>query len=213
MSFCKAIVVVDGAVDLQKPEQVFNQVLEKLDVSSDLTFTRGILDVLDHSSPIPNYGNKVGIDLTSRMAGEPPRRSPDGPTTEVLLSSDELLTRIQLRCDGVVRARRSPPPSLSIGSWRNRILFLGVEKNDARTGRYFAERLLPASELQGFSIILLYDHQVDLDDTSLLLWKMFNNVDPGRDLFIRGRRVIIDAGKKSPEEGHAREWPDELSFQ
>jgi 4-hydroxy-3-polyprenylbenzoate decarboxylase len=72
---------------------------------------------------------------------------------------------------------------------------------------------LPASELQGFSIILLYDHHIDLDDTSLLLWKMFNNVDPGRDLFIRGRRVIIDAGKKSPEEGHAREWPDELSFE
>src|SRR5512139_45592 len=213
MSFCKAIVVVDGAVDLQKPDQVFNQVLEKLDVSSDLTFTRGILDVLDHSSPIPNYGNKVGIDLTSRMAGEPPRQSPDGPTTEVPLGSEELLTRIQLRCDGVVRAHRSPPPSLSSRSWRNRILFLGVEKSGARTGRYFAERLLPAGELQGFSIILLYDRQVDLDDTSLLLWKMFNNVDPGRDLFIRGHRVVIDAGKKSPEEGHSREWPDELSFE
>jgi 4-hydroxy-3-polyprenylbenzoate decarboxylase len=213
MSFCKAIVVVDGAVDLQQPEQVFNQVLEKLDVSSDLILTRGILDVLDHSSPIPNYGNKVGIDLTSRMAGEPPRQSPEGLAADVSLGSEELLTRIRLRCDGVVRARRFPPPSLASPSWRNRLLFLGVEKSGARTGRYFAERLLPAVELQGFSIVILYDHQVDLDDTSLLLWKMFNNVDPGRDLFIRGCRVIVDACKKGLQEGHSREWPDELSFE
>ena len=213
MSFCKAIVVVDGAVDLQKSDQVLDQLLEKLDVASDLTFTRGILDVLDHSSPIPNYGTKIGVDLTSRMAGEPPRQSAEGQSAEAPSDLEELLTRIRLRCDGAVRAHRLPPPSLSSRLWRNRILCLGVEKSGARTGRYFAERLLPAAELQDFSIILLYDHQVDLNDTSLLLWKMFNNVDPGRDLFIRGPRVVIDACKKSPEEGHPREWPDELSFE
>jgi 4-hydroxy-3-polyprenylbenzoate decarboxylase len=213
MSFCKAIVVVDGAVDLQKPDQVFHQVLEKLDVSSDLTLTRGILDVLDHSSPIPNYGTKIGIDLTSRMAGEPSRQLPEPPTGEPSLAPQGLLARVRPQCDGVVKARRLPPPATNSRSWRNHILFLGVEKTAARTGRYFAERLSAASHLQSFSIILFYDHQVDLNDTSLLLWKMFNNVDPGRDLFIRGRRVVIDACKKSADEGHPREWPDELAFE
>jgi 4-hydroxy-3-polyprenylbenzoate decarboxylase len=213
MSFCKAIVVVDGTVELQQPDQVFDQVLDKLDVSSDLTLTRGILDVLDHSSPIPNYGTKVGIDLTSRMAGEPPRQPTQRVTAEAPLAAGELLSRIRLECDGVVKARRLPPQSSTSPARRNRMLFLGVEKGGVRTGQYFAERLLPAGELQGFSIILLYDHQVDLDDTSLLLWKLFNNVDPGRDLFVRGPRVVIDACKKGPEEGHPREWPAELSFE
>jgi 4-hydroxy-3-polyprenylbenzoate decarboxylase len=213
MSFCKAIVVVDGAVDPQQPEQVLHQVLEKLDVSSDLILTRGILDVLDHSSPIPNYGTKIGIDLTSRMAGEPLRQLTEPPTTEPLSAPEELLGRIRLQCDGVVKARRFPPPSMTSRSWRNQILFLGVEKAAARSGRYFAEHLSAERHLQGFSIILLYDRQVDLDDTSLLLWKLFNNVDPGRDLFIRGRQVVIDACKKGPDDGHPREWPDELAFE
>jgi 4-hydroxy-3-polyprenylbenzoate decarboxylase len=213
MSYCKAIVVVDGSVDPQDPAQVLGQVMEKLDVASDLTLTKGILDVLDHSAPIPNYGTKIGIDLTARMVGEPPRRPAREPAAETPPSLEELLTRIQGQCEGVTKARWFPPPSSSKPSWHNRILFLAVAKDKSRTGRSFAECLLTATELQAFSIILLYDHQVDLGDASLLLWKMFNNVDPGRDLFVRDHRVVVDACKKTPGDGHPREWPDELSFE
>ncbi len=212
MSYCKAIVVVDGGVNVQNPAQVLEQVMEKLDVSSDLTLARGILDVLDHSSPIPNYGTKVGIDLTARMAGEPPRQSASDSAAGTPPDLEDLLARIQGQCEGVIKARWFLPPSSPKPSWRNRMLFLAVAKDESRTGRYFAERLLAAAELQAFSIILLYDDHVDLEDASLLLWKMFNNVDPGRDLFVRGHRVVVDACKKTPGDGHPREWPDELSF-
>ena len=213
MSYCKAIVVVDGSVDPQDPAQVVEQVMEKLDVSSDLTLTTGILDVLDHSSPIPTYGTKVGIDLTARMVGEPPRQSTKQSAAATPPGPEELLARIRGQCEGVIKAGWFPPPSSCKPSWRNRILSLAVAKDQARTGRYFAERLLTAVELQSFSIILLYDPQVDLEDFSLLLWKMFNNVDPGRDLFVRGQRVVVDACKKTSADGHPREWPDELSFE
>ena len=53
---------------------------------------------------------------------------------------------------------------------------------------------------------------VDLADGSLLLWKMFNNVDPGRDLHLQNHRLVIDACKKGVADGHTREWPDELRF-
>jgi 4-hydroxy-3-polyprenylbenzoate decarboxylase len=53
---------------------------------------------------------------------------------------------------------------------------------------------------------------VNIGDNSFILWKLFNNVDPGRDIMIRDGRGIIDACKKGPEDGHVREWPDELSF-
>jgi 4-hydroxy-3-polyprenylbenzoate decarboxylase len=148
------------------------------------------------------------------MVGEPPRQSTEQSSAAgILLGLDNLFNRIQAQCDGVMKARWFPSPASHTSSWRNRILALAVAKDDLRTGRYFAERLLTVAELQAFSIILLYDQQVDLEDASLLLWKMFNNVDPGRDLFIRGHRVVVDACKKNPGDGHPREWPDELSFE
>jgi 4-hydroxy-3-polyprenylbenzoate decarboxylase len=66
--------------------------------------------------------------------------------------------------------------------------------------------------LTPYTIIALYDAGVDLTDGSLLLWKLFNNVDPGRDLYLQNHRLVIDACKKGVADGHVREWPDELSF-
>jgi 4-hydroxy-3-polyprenylbenzoate decarboxylase len=63
-----------------------------------------------------------------------------------------------------------------------------------------------------FNLMLFYDSNVDIRDNSFILWKLFNNVDPGRDVILREGRCVIDACKKGPEEGHDREWPDELSF-
>ena len=42
--------------------------------------------------------------------------------------------------------------------------------------------------------------------------KLFNNVDPGRDMVQRHERLVVDACKKGPMDGHDREWPDELTF-
>ena len=73
MSFCKAIVVVDADIDPSDPAAVLRQLALRFDLSSDITVTKGVLDVLDHSSPVANFGNKIGLDLTARFPGEPPR--------------------------------------------------------------------------------------------------------------------------------------------
>ncbi len=57
---------------------------------------------------------------------------------------------------------------------------------------------------------MLYDAQIDLRDASLILWKIFNNVDPKRDIIRSEGRVVIDATKKGPEDGHHRPWPDDI---
>ena len=64
--------------------------------------------------------------------------------------------------------------------------------------------------LEPYNIIIVYDAKIDLADNSLLLWKMFNNVDPGRDLIIKDSRLVIDACRKYEGDGHPREWPEEL---
>jgi 4-hydroxy-3-polyprenylbenzoate decarboxylase len=45
---------------------VFNNV----DWSRDIAVSRGPLDALDHSSPYPHFGSRVGIDATVKMAEE-----------------------------------------------------------------------------------------------------------------------------------------------
>jgi len=84
MSFCKAIVIVDKCVNPQDPAAVLAELVSKLDVETDVTLSKGVLDVLDHSSPNVNFGNKIGIDLTTRVGDEPPRQlqRSEGPAPE-----------------------------------------------------------------------------------------------------------------------------------
>ena len=93
------------------------------------------------------------------------------------------------------------------------MLFLCVEKEPKLPGRLYANKFLEMIGLEPFNIIILYDSKINPADNSLLLWKMFNNVDPERDLFIHKNRLVIDACKKYKGDGHPREWPDELLFE
>lgn len=208
MSFCKAILVVDETVDPKNPDQVMQRLVDNFDLTTDIVNAQGILDVLDHSSPFANFGNKIGIDLTDRISGEP-LRNPFLPISmPEKLNEDALLSGIQADCEGVFSLRILKGDTVR----RNRILVLKVQKAAGLSGSYFAERLLNADILMPFNLILFYDSNVDIRDNSFILWKLFNNVDPGRDVTLRQGRCVIDACKKGPEEGHEREWPDELSW-
>ena len=208
MSFCKAILVVDETVDPKNPDQVMQRLVDNFDLTTDIVNAQGILDVLDHSSPFANFGNKIGIDLTDRISGEP-LRNPFLPISmPEKLNEDALLSGIQADCEGVLSLRILKGDTVR----RNRILVLKVQKAAGLSGSYFAERLLNANILLPFNLILFYDSNVDIRDNSFILWKLFNNVDPGRDVTLRQGRCVIDACKKGPEEGHEREWPDELSW-
>ncbi len=208
MSFCKAILVVDETVDPKNADQVMQRLVDNFDLTTDIVNAQGILDVLDHSSPFANFGNKIGVDLTDRISGEP-LRNPFLPISmPEKLNEDALLFGIQAVCKGVLSLRILKGDTAR----RNRILVLKVQKAAGLSGSYFAEQLLNADILQPFNLILFYDSNVDILDNSFILWKLFNNVDPGRDVILRQGRCVIDACKKGSEEGHDREWPDELSF-
>ncbi len=207
MSFCKAIAVVDAEIDPSDPAAVLRQLALRFDLSSDITVTKGVLDVLDHSSPVANFGNKIGIDLTARFPGEPPR---DRQPPSMAPPSDPYLAGvIKNKIPGAVGYRRLMAEADPAA---NRVLAVAVEKRSDRGGRYFADVLFYLGELSAFNIFILFDGDIDLHDDSLILWKLFNNTDPGRDLMMRGGRLVVDACKKGPADGHDREWPDELTF-
>ena len=68
--FTKCIVVVDEDVDVQNVREVVWKALNNIDPERDIQFTMGPIDSLDHSSRLPNYGSKMGIDATRKWPGE-----------------------------------------------------------------------------------------------------------------------------------------------
>lgn len=209
MSFCKAIVVVDETVDCQDPGQVLEAFLTRLDMGADITITRGVLDVLDHASPFANFGSKIGIDLTPRLGNEPERQ---GPGKETAPADGDPATAVKARITEAVQARQWVPGQHLPAGGRHRILAVAIDKSTGAAGAAVADELLALSELNAYGIFVLFDRDIDLEETSLMLWKVFNNVDPGRDVVVKGRRLCVDATVKGPVDGHERQWPDALSF-
>jgi 4-hydroxy-3-polyprenylbenzoate decarboxylase len=209
MSFCKAIVVVDKSIDPQDPAAVLTELVAKLDLDTDITLSKGVLDVLDHSSPNVNFGNKIGIDLTTRMGDEPPRNSRPAhdppPEGAELTAAVKAATPAVTGCRPLLKDRNARAAS-------HRILAVNIKKTDQMSGRDCAAALLAAPALAAFSLILLFDAAIDLTNPSLMLWKLFNNTDPGRDILIDAGRAVVDASIKGPMDGHSREWPEELTF-
>ncbi|MGC9966783.1 MAG: menaquinone biosynthesis decarboxylase [Syntrophobacteraceae bacterium] len=203
MSFSKAVVLVDGSVDLKDPPGVFETILNEVDIDSDIYITEGVLDVLDHSAPAPLFGAKIGIDATSRRPDEKQRlKAPAGPIPaggiieKCIRDTSSLLTAFHC-------------PALDT---RNRLLLLNFAKNGRTPGRTLSEKLLRKRALKAFSILVLLDSGIDLRDYSLVLWKVFNNVDPKRDIVKQGSRMAVDATRKGTEDGHNRPWPDDIQM-
>jgi 4-hydroxy-3-polyprenylbenzoate decarboxylase len=68
--FTKCIIVVDEDCDVQNIAEVVLRVANNIDPERDIQFTLGPVDSLDHSSRLPNYGSKMGIDATRKWKAE-----------------------------------------------------------------------------------------------------------------------------------------------
>jgi len=68
--FTKCIVVVDEDCDVHDISEVVLRVANNIDPERDIQFTLGPVDSLDHSSRLPNFGSKMGIDATRKWKAE-----------------------------------------------------------------------------------------------------------------------------------------------
>lgn len=85
LQFSKCIVVVDAEVDVHDYAEVAWRVFNNVDWKRDVLVVEGPVDVLDHSSPQPLWGGKMGIDATRKWAEEGhPREWP----ADVVMSPD-----------------------------------------------------------------------------------------------------------------------------
>jgi 4-hydroxy-3-polyprenylbenzoate decarboxylase len=88
--FSKCIVVVDEDVNVQDVREVAWKALNNIDPERDIQFVMGPIDSLDHSSRLPNYGSKMGVDATRKWKEEGFVR----PWPDVIRMSDEVKQRV-----------------------------------------------------------------------------------------------------------------------
>ena len=88
--FSKCIVVVDEDVDVQNVREVAWKALNNIDPERDIQFVLGPVDSLDHSSRLPNYGSKMGIDATRKWKEEGFNR----PWPDVIRMSEDVKQRV-----------------------------------------------------------------------------------------------------------------------
>ena len=88
--FTKCIIVVDDDTNVRDMNEVTWRVLNNIDPERDIQFMLGPVDQLDHSSRLPNFGSKMGIDATRKWKSE----GFDRPWPRELQMSDEVRKRI-----------------------------------------------------------------------------------------------------------------------
>jgi len=105
---------------------------------------------------------------------------------------------------------------------------VSINKKYAGQAKKVIHTLWGLGQMASTKFIAVFDNDIDLRDTSTVVWKLLNNVDPGRDLLFSdgpldaldhsssypnyGGKMGIDATKKTREEGMGREWPDEIKM-
>jgi 4-hydroxy-3-polyprenylbenzoate decarboxylase len=70
LMFSKFVVVFDADVNIQDPSEVVWRIGNNVDPRRDTMIVDGPVDALEHASPIPHYGSKMGIDATRKWASE-----------------------------------------------------------------------------------------------------------------------------------------------
>jgi len=194
MSFVKhAIFVDEKAPHLENYIELIPYILNRFSYR-DIMISTGILDALDHSSPEPLIGGKLGVDATGDEVELP----------ELERCEDETLLK-KFQSVGIVATGLKH----YFENTQNPITVLGVEKS----GKSITN-LLPNLEIvrNYCRIVILVDEKKNsLDNPYMLLWRVVNNIDAQRDIYINQDFYVIDATDKIPYiDNLQREWPDDV---
>jgi len=93
MMYTKLIIVLDDDINLKDLSTVAWKVFNNIDAGRDLVFSEGPLDALDHSSPVPRFGTRLGIDATKKWPEEGHTR----PWPEPLAMTDAIKELVNRR--------------------------------------------------------------------------------------------------------------------
>ena len=197
MMFNKVLVVVDEHVDIHSHKSILHAFSEKFLPDYSLHFSKGPLDVLDHSASKFAFGSKLGIDLTTPF----PEECTFEKKKDLAISFD-----LGLLQDIPEITQTKKLDSVSA-------LLLSVKKDEKFAKAEFEKKLAAVDGIDSFKFILLFNEGADLNDSFTLLWLLGGNLEPSRDVSLihsgKSEVVLVDASFKTEKhDNFKRDWPN-----
>lgn len=111
------------------------------------------------------------------------------------------------------------------GAFHN-CLIVAVRKSYPEQGKKIIHALWGLGQMMFSKMIVVLDHDANIQDLREVSWRVLNNLDPKRDIVfgdgpldeldhaapkdLGGSKIGIDATRKSEAEGMARPWPEDI---
>src|SRR5687767_13688140 len=182
MMFNKILVLADEGVTIQRYEELARYVFKNLNPATDIYFSQGPMDVLDHSCSKLGFGGKMCIDGTAKFEEE----REEG---EWKIGNREWRDEWLNGFDGIKKVNDT------LLKDNIPVLIISVEKNRSGHIRELHQQICERKEMEGIKLILYVEHSVDADDLAIALWRLCNNLDPKRDFTLVQRPSNIDMSK------------------
>jgi 4-hydroxy-3-polyprenylbenzoate decarboxylase len=206
MMFNKVLIVTDLDVNIHEPAELVKAFVKNFDPGYSLHFSKGPLDVLDHSSQKFAFGSKLGVDLT-----QPFQEEISDEKSKVFLAeefdSDKLKSIPEITDFNDLRFKFYLP-----------VLLLNVKKDIGFVKQKLAEQLLNIDGLTNFKTIVFFNEGADLNDLFTLMWLLGGNLEPDRDVSVsdsvNGNSVVfVDATFKTQlHDNFKRDWPNVVTM-
>ena len=197
MMFNKILVVVDENADIRNYEKLARYVFDNINPATDVYFSQGPMDVLDHSCSKLGFGGKMCIDGTTKFEEEkiPVPQQSDIPDIDKE-KYKKIFPEIQDMNVSLL------PKGISC-------LLISIKKDGKGQVADLARRLFALGEIENIKMILLVEHSVDVQDIGSALWRFCNNLDPKRDHWMIGNHMALDGTRKTKEyDDFERDWPN-----
>jgi 4-hydroxy-3-polyprenylbenzoate decarboxylase len=180
MMFNKILVLADEKVRIQEYKKLAQYVFQNLDPASDIYFSQGPMDVLDHSCSKMGFGGKMCIDGTSKFEEE---------------KNDEFLSVEDAEWTADLKALFPEIKGVNASLIQHHIpvLVISVEKNRKGHIRELHQQITALKDTEVIKMILYVEHTVNEQDLAVALWRFCNNLDPKRDHILIQRPSIINS--------------------
>ena len=177
MMFNKILVVTAGKPDafkLTDYTSLAKDIFQNLNPSTDIYFSQGPMDVLDHSCSKMGFGGKMCIDGTFKFEEEK-----DNQFSYILHRYHAESANEMMKLFPEIKAI-----NFSLIEKEISCLIISVEKNKKNHVKELHESICGIKSIEGIKMILYIEHTVDPNDLPVALWRFCNNLDPKRDHFI-----------------------------
>ena len=206
MMFNKILVMADEGVKIQDYESLAKYVFKNLNPATDIFFSTGPMDVLDHSCSKMGFGGKMCIDGTAKQEEEI-----DDSYQSGAISRESGVIETALKVFDEIKNVNTSMLTKEIPC-----LIISVQKNRKGHIKELHDHICSLKEVEGIKMILYVEHTVDANDLPTALWRFCNNLDPKRDNHLyksQGTKyhacMGFDGTRKTKEfDDFHRDWPN-----